>query len=786
MLAAMPSTTIVVACVVGLALLLFVFVRFLVARSRAKAAEPETPRFEPPREIVSRPPTEQKLPLEAANAPAKDQNPFSSMSWSDAAVRPPSLPPVPADPAPPEPPPQDFAAITTPPAEETPLQDVATDPAPSVSRESEETDPPTETRPAQRESKAGAPRPPMPSYSNINDESVAEELLQQVTPAVPASESFPSSKPSFSEPSSSESKPPIAEPPPSAEPDLPISEPKVAAPKLEPRGSAVRAEALPVRSEPKISATPGKRLTPLQPIAAVKPPTPVKPADHGTAHENPAARAVATTVAKFAPPSNPATADLEKNDPRHAAARRLARVSVSEIKLYHEEEVRAGREAKDLWKRLQQDIALARQTFETRIASDVRERFDYLLDEIVRQLAEGDVSKLGPDAPTAKTAEAAKTETVTAPPPGPPAAEAIIDPEAPTRTVRRTLEPLEPEPRGAAVEGKPVDAPPSTKVDASSTTKTASAAASASKPTGLAARSLPSNPETAELEKNDPRHAAARRLARLSVSEIKLYHEDEVKAGREAKDLWKRMITDIGLATQTYEKRVDKEVRDRFDYLYDEILRQLAEGDVSKLGPDAPKPRKGADSSPAQTADAEGSRAAATTPEVRAVRAPVALPGSSPEPKAMPAPLAAAPVSTPASPEPRPDPAPAPAPVAVTSRAAASVVSRYAPAPNPATAELEKSDPRHAAARRLARLSVSEIKLYHEDEVKAGREAKDLWKRLTADIGLATQTFEKRVDKEVRERFDYLYDEILRQLAEGDASKLGPDAPKPKAIGSLN
>jgi hypothetical protein len=109
-----------------------------------------------------------------------------------------------------------------------------------------------------------------------------------------------------------------------------------------------------------------------------------------------------------------------------------------------------------------------------------------------------------------------------------------------------------------------------------------------------------------------------------------------------------------------------------------------------------------------------------------------------------------------------------------------AAAAKYLPPTNPATAELEKSDPRHAAARRLARLSVSEIKLYHEDEVKAGREAKDLWKRLITDIGLATQTFEKRVDKEVRERFDYLYDEILRQLAEGDVAKLGADAPKPK------
>jgi hypothetical protein len=48
------------------------------------------------------------------------------------------------------------------------------------------------------------------------------------------------------------------------------------------------------------------------------------------------------------------------------------------------------------------------------------------------------------------------------------------------------------------------------------------------------------------------------------------------------------MGTDISLAMQTFEKRVDKEVRERFDYLYDEILRQLAEGDVAKLGPNAP------------------------------------------------------------------------------------------------------------------------------------------------------------------------------------------------------
>lgn len=93
------------------------------------------------------------------------------------------------------------------------------------------------------------------------------------------------------------------------------------------------------------------------------------------------------------------------------------------------------------------------------------------------------------------------------------------------------------------------------------------------------------------------------------------------------------------------------------------------------------------------------------------------------------------------------------------------------------TAELEKSDPRHQSARRFARVAVGEIKLYHESEVLDGRKAKDLWKRLGSKIDLCIQTYETRVPSDVRERFDYLYDELVRQLAEGDPSKLGADAP---------
>jgi hypothetical protein len=145
-------------------------------------------------------------------------------------------------------------------------------------------------------------------------------------------------------------------------------------------------------------------------------------------------------------------------------------------------------------------------------------------------------------------------------------------------------------------------------------------------------RPIGPNPETADLEKSDPRHAAARRLARLSVSEIKLYHEDEVKLGRERKDLWTRLAPDISMAIQTFDKRVDKEVRERFDYLYDEILRQLAEGDATRLGDAAPKPKGGAVKVAAEPPPPQPVAAPVATPE------PAARPEPKPGPEGTPAP----------------------------------------------------------------------------------------------------------------------------------------------------
>jgi hypothetical protein len=108
----------------------------------------------------------------------------------------------------------------------------------------------------------------------------------------------------------------------------------------------------------------------------------------------------------------------------------------------------------------------------------------------------------------------------------------------------------------------------------------------------------------------------------------------------------------------------------------------------------------------------------------------------------------------------------------------AAVSATPAPAPAPAPAVTDRAaieaDPQHKSARKLARLLVSEIKLYNEKLVVEGAAARDLYARLKDPIGQSVQLFNRRVPEAVRADFDYMHDELVRQLAGGDASKLGP------------
>ena len=80
---------------------------------------------------------------------------------------------------------------------------------------------------------------------------------------------------------------------------------------------------------------------------------------------------------------------------------------------------------------------------------------------------------------------------------------------------------------------------------------------------------------------------------------------------------------------------------------------------------------------------------------------------------------------------------------------------------------------RHDEARRFARLLVSEIKLYNEPKVDLGRRNKDLYERLKEDIDRSRQMYDERISDDVRKTSNYFYDELVRILADGDASALG-------------
>ena len=85
-------------------------------------------------------------------------------------------------------------------------------------------------------------------------------------------------------------------------------------------------------------------------------------------------------------------------------------------------------------------------------------------------------------------------------------------------------------------------------------------------------------------------HNDARRFARLLVSEIKLYNEQKVHAGRRDKNLYVLLRDDIDKSREMYDKRVSPDVAAKVDYFYDELVKILAENQVAALGTECPGP----------------------------------------------------------------------------------------------------------------------------------------------------------------------------------------------------
>lgn len=292
------------------------------------------------------------------------------------------------------------------------------------------------------------PISPLPSMQSMPSTPSIEEAIEEQEPAreEPAStledslwgaesavDAGPAGFDMVSEPADEPAPPPaFAEPPlGDATVRIPIFRPEpteTAAPVADVAGEPDEIEATTTRLRmPPSSTQEVPRLEPLEttaPLAFGAPPTPAAPIDatedatvlmrrSGAApapaepeeepNERTAVRGARTT--EVAPPPDvrgPGLAFAAGRTPRpggenalHEEAKRLARLLVSEIKLYNEEQVLEGRRNRDLYVRLKEDIDRSRQIYDERVHESVRGSTDYFHQELVRSLAGGDTRALG-------------------------------------------------------------------------------------------------------------------------------------------------------------------------------------------------------------------------------------------------------------------------------------------------------------------------------------------------------------------------------------------------------
>lgn len=112
----------------------------------------------------------------------------------------------------------------------------------------------------------------------------------------------------------------------------------------------------------------------------------------------PIGRAHAETMSEAPPdatPEAPASAMSPEDQDVHKKAQRFARLLVDEVKLYNQAKVAEGRKHKDLYDRLKEAIEKSRATYQKRYGNTVAASGNYFQNEIVRSLAEDDLSIMG-------------------------------------------------------------------------------------------------------------------------------------------------------------------------------------------------------------------------------------------------------------------------------------------------------------------------------------------------------------------------------------------------------
>jgi hypothetical protein len=85
----------------------------------------------------------------------------------------------------------------------------------------------------------------------------------------------------------------------------------------------------------------------------------------------------------------------------------------------------------------------------------------------------------------------------------------------------------------------------------------------------------------------------------------------------------------------------------------------------------------------------------------------------------------------------------------------------------------------HLRAQRFARVKIAEIRLYKSQAVKAGRASQSLYALLKPEIDAGRDGFREQYLTASPTMVDYFHVELLRTLANEDATLLGADYPGP-------
>lgn len=145
-----------------------------------------------------------------------------------------------------------------------------------------------------------------------------------------------------------------------------------------------------------------------------------------------------------------------------------------------------------------------------------------------------------------------------------------------------------------------------------------------------------------------------------------------------------------------------------------------------------------------------------------------------PAPRPSAPPKAEPPAPRQSAPPPSPQPPPQPAEDISFSSPSMEMPADPAPAPAPSRAAASNDPPAIKKAKRVARVLVSDLKLYNEDAVKAAQKSGGLYEKLRDDIDRSYKHYQERVSSLLPNHdVNYFKEELIRQLGDGDEARVG-------------